>query len=109
MRKACEFLERRLAWVIEEWKERGHHTFPNPDATEMMSNIMGEIEVMLGERFECRFSSDECRVYVHICGLGAYSGQNIRAALHNWVSRARLRLHVAAEEAEKAEAVARAA
>lgn len=108
-REACEWLERRLAWVIEEWNGRGIRDYPDPDRTEMMDNIMAELAGMLNARFEFMLVREEGWIEIRLCGIGAYSRQNIRTALHSWVSRARLCLSVAAEEATKPEPMARAA
>lgn len=109
MREACEWLERRLAWVIEEWNGRGTRDYPDPDRTEMMDNIMAELAGMLSARFEFMLARVDGCIEIRLCGINAYSRQNVRTALHSWVSRARLRLSVAAEEATKPEPEARAA
>jgi hypothetical protein len=108
MREACEWLERRLAWLAEEWETRGPKGHPNPDASELMTNIMAELRAMIDERFDLGVHNERGRTEVVLYGVTAVSWYSLRLALRNWVSVARLRLSVAAEEAP-AETVARAA
>lgn len=112
IREASEWLERRLAWVMDEWKARGIPDYRDPDSTELVGNIMSEVVGMLGmlgERFEFKYVCEDRWHEVSLGGVHAASKQNVRTALYAWVSRARLRIAVATDEGTAESNLGRAA